>query len=59
MTQSADHDVKSNVKTVKAGSQERKARADVISDPAHADTTGTDWTGEGGATEDGPANESN
>lgn len=30
-------------------------KGDVISDPAHDDTTGSDWTSEGGAAPEGPA----
>ncbi|WP_347108857.1 hypothetical protein AAHB33_18740 [Paenarthrobacter sp. S56] len=30
-------------------------KGDVVSDPAHDDTTGTDWTSEGGAAPEGPA----
>ncbi|WP_144662067.1 hypothetical protein [Paenarthrobacter nicotinovorans] len=30
-------------------------KGDVVSDPAHADITGTDWTSEGGAAPEGPA----
>ncbi|UXM91484.1 hypothetical protein [Paenarthrobacter sp. JL.01a] len=30
-------------------------KGDVVSDPAHADTTGADWTSEGGAAPEGPA----
>lgn len=30
-------------------------KGDVVSDPAHDDTTGTDWTSEGGSAPEGPA----
>ncbi|WP_187582722.1 hypothetical protein [Gordonia sp. OPL2] len=40
--------------TEKTGTGPEGAESDVQSDPAEGETAG-DWTGEGGATEDGPA----
>ena len=39
-----------DVETVTVGEHD-----DVVSDPARADDVGTDWSSEGGATEEGPA----
>lgn len=36
-------------------SPEPRVEDDNVSDPAHDDEEGQDWSGEGGATEEGPA----
>lgn len=57
MINSGQLDEKQTVETrqTELSDEERRAHADVVSDPALADHVGTDWTDEGGATPDGPA----
>lgn len=57
MNNAEQHDKTPTVETVPTSPEktEDKALGDVVSDPAHADHVGTDWTDEGGAAPEGPA----
>lgn len=60
MNNSEQNEKKPTVETVpaSAGNTQDDALPDVVSDPAHADQVGTDWTDEGGAAPEGPATNS-
>lgn len=50
-------DEKTDPQTEDTGTGPEGAKSDVQSDPAEGETSG-DWSGEGGATEEGPATDS-
>lgn len=60
MSSTERNEKKQTIETVptSATKAQRSAPADVISDPARADQVGADWTDEGGATNTGPATNS-